>query len=44
MRIFGTATVALIGVTLLTQFFFGRRNDKNLYEKKEKEVKNVNKH
>ncbi len=43
MRIFGTATLVLIGTTLLTQLFFGRRNDKHLYEKKEKEVKNVGK-
>jgi hypothetical protein len=43
IRIFGSATLFLIGATLLTQMFFGRKNDKNLYEKKEKEVKNVNK-
>ncbi len=32
MRIFGTASIALVGVTLISQLFFGKMKDEKFYE------------
>ena len=35
MKVFGGMTVALLGVTFISQFFFGKVKDAHLYEKKD---------
>ena len=49
MKVFGGATIALLGVTFNSQLFFGKVKDEHLYQRKENNDtfegrnKNVNK-